>query len=55
MRAGVTGKPLHGAGTGTGTGGRLDAEFTAATLSVYQIETFPICTLRYRGYLHASR
>jgi 2'-5' RNA ligase len=30
---------------------QLDAEFTAATLSVYQIETFPLLTLRYRGYL----
>jgi hypothetical protein len=30
---------------------QLDAEFTAATLSVYQIEAFPLVTLRYRGYL----
>ena len=33
---------------------QLDAEFTAATLSVYQIETFPLLTLRYRGYLRDS-
>jgi 2'-5' RNA ligase len=33
---------------------QLDAEFTAATLSVYQIEKFPLVTLRYRGYLRDS-
>jgi hypothetical protein len=33
---------------------QLDAEFTAATLSVYQIEAFPVLTLRYRGYLRDS-
>jgi len=33
---------------------QLDAEFTADTLSVYQIEAFPLLTLRYRGYLQGS-
>ena len=33
---------------------QVDAEFTAATLSVYQIEAFPLVTLRYRGYLNGS-
>jgi 2'-5' RNA ligase len=32
---------------------QVDAEFTADTLSVYQIEAFPVCTLRYRGYLQS--
>lgn len=30
---------------------QLDAAFAADTLSVYQIEAFPLLTLRYRGYL----
>ncbi len=32
----------------------LDAEFTADTLSVYEMEAFPLVKLRYRGYLHDS-
>ena len=33
---------------------QLDAEFTADMLSVYQIEAFPVLTLRYRGHLQGS-
>jgi hypothetical protein len=33
---------------------QLDAEFTADTLSVYQVEAFPLLTLRYRGYLQGT-
>jgi 2'-5' RNA ligase len=33
---------------------QLDAEFSATTLSVYEIEAFPLLRLRYRGYFRGG-